>query len=71
MMEANVYVYKYEKYKFDPPFLSVQAKNFFIVISKVCPMTEFSGAADKIVSFFRNTLLLECEDNEYVHNSGL
>ena len=33
-------------------------------------MTEFSGAGDKI-DFDGNTLLLECEDNEYVYFSGL
>ena len=33
-------------------------------------MTEFSGASDKI-DFDGNTLLLECENNEYVYFSGL
>ena len=33
-------------------------------------MTEFSSARDKI-DFDGNTLLLECEDNEYVYISGL
>ena len=33
-------------------------------------MTEFSGARDKN-DFDGNTLLLECEDNEYVYISGL
>ena len=33
-------------------------------------MTVFSGAGDKI-DFDGITLLLECEDNEYVYNSGL
>ena len=55
---ANVYVYKYEKYSFDPPFLSFQAKIIFIGKSKVCPMSEFSGAGDK-TDFDRITLLLE------------
>ena len=55
IIDANVYVYKYEKYKFDPPFLSFQAKNIFIGKSKVCPMTEFSGAVDEI-DFDGNTL---------------
>ena len=50
-----MYVYENEKYKFDPAFLSFQAKIFFIVESKVCPMTEFSGAGDKI-DFDGNTL---------------
>ena len=60
IMDANVYVYKYGKYKFDPAFLSFQAKNFFIGDSNVCPMTEFSGAGDKI-DFDGNTFLLECK----------
>ena len=33
-------------------------------------MTEFSGAEDK-VKFDGNTLLVECEDNEYIYISGL
>ena len=45
-------------------------KMFFFGKSKVCSMTEFSGARDKI-DFDGNTLLLECEDNEYVYISGL
>ena len=43
---------------------------FFIEKSKFCPMTEFSCARDKI-EFDGSTLLLECESNEYVYNSGL
>ena len=65
-----VSVYKYEKYKFDQPFLSFQAKNIFIGISKICSMTEFSGAL-KNSNFDGNTILLECEDSKYVHTSGL
>ena len=65
-----MYVYKYKICKFDPPLFSFPAKNIFIGKSKVCPMTEFSGARDKNV-FDGNTLLLECEDNEYVYFSGL
>ena len=34
-------------------------------------MTEFSGSADNSSGFDGNTLLLECEDNEYVDFSGL
>ena len=34
-------------------------------------MTEFSGAANNSSRFDGNTLLLECEDNEYVYISGL
>ena len=33
-------------------------------------MTQFSGANDSS-SFDGNTLLLECENNEYVYISGL
>ena len=33
-------------------------------------MTEFSGAGDK-AEFDGNTLLLECEDNEFVYTSGI
>ena len=28
IIDANLYVYKYEKHNFDPPFLSFQAKKF-------------------------------------------
>ena len=69
-IDSNVYVYKFEKYKFDPPFLSSQAKNIFFAKTKVCPMTKFSGAGDKI-DFDGITFLLEFEDNEYVYISGL
>ena len=55
---------------FDPPFLFFQAKKIFIGKSKVCQMTDFSGAGDKIDSD-GNTLFLECEYNEYVYISGL
>ena len=61
IIDGDVYVYKYDKCKFDSPFLSFQAKHIFIGISKVCPMTDFSGAGDKI-DFDGNTLLLEYED---------
>ena len=30
IIDGNVYVYKNEKYKFDPPFLFFQAKNIFL-----------------------------------------
>ena len=70
-IDPDVYVNKYEKCKFDQPFLSFEAKNFFIGKSIVCEMTEFSGAADNSSDFDGNTLLLECENNEYVYISGL
>ena len=34
-------------------------------------MTEFSGAADNSFDFDGKTLLLECENNHNVYNSGL
>ena len=70
IIDGNVYVYKHEKNNFDPPFLSFRAKSTFISKSKACPMTEISGAGDKI-DFHGNTLLLECEIIEYVYISGL
>ena len=69
-MDSDVYVYKYEKNKFDQPFLSFQAKSIFIGKSKVCQITKFSGAADNSSDFDGNTLLLQCEINEYVYFSG-
>ena len=70
VIDGDVYVYKYGKYKFDPPFLSLKTNNILIGKSEVCEMTEFSGAEDE-EGFDGNTLLLECEDNEYVYISGL
>ena len=67
----HVSVYKYEKCKFDQPLLCFKPKHIFIRKSRVCPMTEFSGAADNSSTFDRNTLLLECQDNEFVYISGL
>ena len=40
-------------------------KNVFIGKTKVCPMREFSGAVNES-GFDGNTLLIECENNEYV-----
>ena len=71
IIDSIVYVYKNKICKFDPALFSFQAKNVFIEKSKVCPMTEFSGAANNSSRFDGNTLLLECEDNEYVYISGL
>ena len=70
IIDGNVYVYKYEKCKFDQPFLSFKPKHIFFGKSKVYPTTQFSGANDSS-SFDGNTLLLEFEDNEYVYISGL
>ena len=71
IIDGSVYVYEYEKCKFDQPFLSFQPKHIFIGKSKVCTMTEFSGAANNSSGSDANTLLLECEDNEYLYISGL
>ena len=59
IIDSVVSVYKYEKCKFDQPFLSYQPKHVFI------------GKSKDRVNFDRNTVLLECEDNEYVYISGL
>ena len=70
VIDSDVYVYKYEKCKFDQPILSFKPKHIFIGKSKVCPMTQISGANDSS-GFDGNTLLLECENNDYVYISGL
>ena len=70
LTDGDVYVYKYKNCKFDKPFLSFKPKHIFIGKTKVCEMTEFSGAADISSDFDGNTLLLEVEDRKYVYNSG-
>ena len=65
-----MYIYTYEKCKFDPPFFSFKPKRIFSGRSKVCDMTNFSGAEDK-EGFDGITLLPEFEDYEYVYFSGL
>ena len=72
MINENTYVsvYKHEKYKFDQPFLSFQAKDIFIGESRICEMTEFSGAL-YIPDFDDNTILLECQDSKNVYFSRL
>ena len=70
VIDTTVYVYENKICKFDPPLFTFQAKNVFIGKSKVCAMTEFSGAVDSS-RFDGNTLLIECENNEYVYISGL
>ena len=72
VINQNTYVsvYKYEKNEFDQPFLSFQVKNIFIGKSKICSMTEFSGALNKS-NFDGNTILLEFEDSKYVYISRL
>ena len=67
--DGDVYVYKYEKYKFDQPFVSFKPTHIFIGKSNVCELTQFSEAKDSF-DFDGNTLLIEVEDNEYVHISG-
>ena len=71
IVDSIVYIYKKKICKFDPPLFKFQAKNIFIGTSKVCPMTEFSGSASNSSEFDGNTLLVECENNEYVYISGL
>ena len=71
VIDGGVYVNIYEKYKFDKPFLSFIPKHIFNGKSKVCDMTEFSGADDNSSDFDGNTLLLEVEDRKYVYISGL
>ena len=70
MMNGGVYVYKYDKCKFDQPFLSFQAKHIFCGKSKVCRMTEFSEALDNTL-FDGNTLLLERKVSKNIYISGL
>ena len=65
---AYVFVYKYEKYKFDQSFLSFPTKNIFISKSKICEMTECSGALNS-PNFDGNAILLECEDSKYLYIS--
>ena len=60
--KTHVSVYKNEKYKFGQPFLAFLSKNIFIGKSKVCSMTDFSGALNNSI-FDGNTILLDCEDN--------
>ena len=67
-MSLSIYIY--EKYKFDQPFLSFQVKNIFFGKSNICSMPEFSGDLNNS-NFDGNTILLECEDSENVHISGL
>ena len=64
LMDGDVYVYKYENCKVDQPFLSFKSKNIFIGKSKVCEMTQFSGAGDNSSDFDGNTLLQEVEDRK-------
>ena len=70
VIDGDVYVYKYENCKSDQLILSFKPKHVFIGKSKVCPMTQFSGAKDGS-GFDGNTLSLECENNDYVYISGL
>ena len=43
VIDGNVYVYKYDKIKFDKPFLSFKPKHIFIAKTKVCDMGIFWG----------------------------
>ena len=71
IIDSIVYVYKNKICKFEPPLFIIQAKNIFIGESKICPMTEFSDTVNNSSESDGNTLLLECENNEYVYISGL
>ena len=64
--DGGVYVYKYERCKFDQHFISFQPKRIFIGKSKACDLTEFSGVADNSSDFEVNSLLPEVEDRNYV-----
>ena len=68
---GDVYVCKYETCKIDKPFFSFKPKHIFIGKSKVCEMTELSGAVDNSSDFDGNTFLLENEGRKYVYISGL
>ena len=72
VINENTYVsvYKYERYKFDQPFLSFQAKKNFIGKSKICEMSDFFGALNN-PNFDDNNILLEYEDSNYIYISGL
>ena len=69
MIIENTYnsIYIKDKCKFQPPLLSFQAKNIYIGKSRVCPLTQFFGAADNSPDFDGNTLLLEFQNNEYIY----
>ena len=71
IVDSIVYVYKNKICKFEPQLFTFQAKNVFIGKSKLCPMTEFCSAGNNSSEFDGSTLLLECENNEYVYISGL
>ena len=66
--DGDVYVYKNEKYKFDKPFLSFKPKHVFIGESKVCEMTEFSGAADKLITVLISMAILFCFNVKRTNN---
>ena len=57
VIDGDVYVYKYDKYKFDKPFLSFKPKHIIKGKSKDCEMTEFSGAANSDSDFEGNVFL--------------
>ena len=71
IVDSIVYVYKNKICKFDPPLFEFQAKKVFIGKSKFCPTIAFSGSANNGSEFDGNTLLVDCENNEYVYISGL
>ena len=71
VIDGNVYVYKYEEFKFDQPFLSLEAKNIFVGKSKVCEMTEFSGLLTIVLILMAILFHFNVKKNEYVYISRL
>ena len=57
VIDGDVYVYKNGKCNFDQPFLFFQPEHISIGNSKVCKMTELSGANDSS-DFDGNTILM-------------
>ena len=70
VVNGDVYVYRYENVNLLNQFYLFKQKMLLLVKKKVCTITEFSGAEDE-EEFNGNTLLLKCEDKEYVYISGL
>ena len=69
VIDGDVYVYKYEKCKFDQPFLCFQTKYVFNGKSKISEMTDFSGANDSS-DFDGSIILLEGQNNDYLYFSA-
>ena len=65
VIDCDVYVFNYESYIFDQPFTCFQPKDIFDGNSKLYKMTKFSGGDSS--DFDGKTILLECENNEYIY----